>query len=442
MPDQFPTSTAFAQHLYGEHDALDAKIVSAKIRRNVVSVSRSAHECPLCFDELLPLSPDIRCVSDNAVPDRASRVSFLEQNIGETSGNTPTEAYRLTPSQASTTVSTTDTPASNEVQVKEDKRMAQHIAQHLKGLSFISLQSWEDDHFSADSISMRSSEVEQNSEQNGNITVERDTSRSFSTTREKKPVPQTSNAIASALEMSHRSGSSEGSVHSGDIYTLGDKIRMGMIRSGGGNSEFLPSDQIAELITVGSVSQELMRFEVHSDLDAVAHAVVDIVSTPRGTSSRQKLFAILCLLEMAPEIEDFIKEMIFDEDLPFSFSTVIPSDVYRNLPSGGEERPVQLFRAKDKWRLPQLDYFNSSQGKFLAPYFEFSIGDNRKVLHYSLSKELVLPFVQDIFKDGGSRGEIPLAIHRMGGYSAVRKVKIHPAHHNAHSDSVRPFHVP
>lgn len=215
-----------------------------------------------------------------------------------------------------------------------------------------------------------------------------------------------------------------------------------MIKADSANAEFLPSDQVEELITVESVSKELMRFKLHNDRDTVAHAVVDIVSTPRGSSSRQRLFAILCLQEKASEIEDFIKETIFDEDLPFSFSKGVPSDVYRSSPSGGEKRPVELFRVKDRWRVHELEYFNSSQGKFLAPYFEFSIGDNQKVLHYPLNNELVLPFVQDIFEDGGSRGEIPLAMHRVGGYSVVRKVKIHPAHHNAHSDSVRPSHVP
>jgi hypothetical protein len=223
--------------------------------------------------------------------------------------------------------------------------------------------------------------------------------------------------------------------------TLADRIRMQMAETDGGTDEFLPSDQVEELITLESVSQELTRLDYPQNETLVrAHEVIDIKSTPRGVSSRQRIFAILCLQEKAVEIKSFVDEDVFDDDLPFIFNRKLSGEVHRR-PFGGAERALRLFRVKANWQVYELEYFRTSQGKLLAPYFEFSIGDNQKVLHYPLKNELVLPFIQDIFDDGGAKAEIGLAMHREGGYSVVRKVKIHPAHHNARPNAVCSTHI-
>ena len=209
--------------------------------------------------------------------------------------------------------------------------------------------------------------------------------------------------------------------------TLAERIRCSMVETDGGSDEFLPADQVEELITIDSVSEELKCLGwAQAESQRRAHDVTDIVSTARGTSSRQRIFGILCLQDKAAEIKNFVYEDVFDHDLPFIFSKSSPGEVHTS-PVGGVDKAIRLFQVN--WKVHELEYFRTRQGKLLAPYFEFSIGD--KVLHYPLGDELVLPFVQDIFDDGGAKAEIELAMHREGGYSIVRKVKIHPAHHNA-----------
>lgn len=234
---------------------------------------------------------------------------------------------------------------------------------------------------------------------------------------------------------------SEGSATSDAPETIADKIRRRMVESDGENDEFLPSDQVEELITIESVSEELKRLGCADGESHIrAHDVTAIVPTMRGISSRQRIFAILCLQDKASEIKSFVDEEAFDDDLPFIFSKSISGEVHTS-PVGGVDKAVQLFRDRVRWKVHELEYFRTSQGKLLAPYFEFSIGDNQKVLHYPLRNELVLPFVQDIFDNGGTKAEIGLAMHREGGYSIVRKVKIHPAHHNARPSNVSSTHI-
>lgn len=231
---------------------------------------------------------------------------------------------------------------------------------------------------------------------------------------------------------------SEGSTSSYGPETLADRIRRRMVETDGETDEFLPSDQVEELITIDSVSEELKRLGwTQEESQQRAHDVTDIVSTVREMSSRQRIFAILCLQDKAAEIKSFVDEGVFDNDLPFIFSKSSSGEVHTS-PVGGVDKAIRLFRVRVNWKVHELEYFRTSQGKLLAPYFEFSIGDNQKVLHYPLRNELVLPFVQDIFDDGGAKAEIGLAMHREGGYSIVRKVKIHPAHHNARPNEVCP----
>lgn len=234
---------------------------------------------------------------------------------------------------------------------------------------------------------------------------------------------------------------SEGSTTSYGPETLADRVRRRMVETDGGIDEFLPSDQVEELITIDSVSEELKRLDcTQEESQLIAHHVTDIVSTARGMRSRQRIFAILCLQDKAAEIKSFVDEDLYDDNLPFIFSKSSSAEVYTS-PIGGVDKAIGLFHVRANWKVHELEYFRASQGKLLAPYFEFSIGDNQKVLHYPLRNELVLPFVQDIFDDGGAKAEIGLAMHREGGYSIVRKVKIHPAHHNARPSDVCPTHT-
>lgn len=211
---------------------------------------------------------------------------------------------------------------------------------------------------------------------------------------------------------------------------LSTRIRAELVPPKGKN-RFLPSDQLEILITRESIAKKLGPSSSSGDLSVTVREIWDIVDIPlRGKTSRQRIFAILCLFGKASEIHSFIKEGIFDHDLPFVFGEGTEGEVCRQLPTG-ELLEIQLFH-EPIWESHHLESFDRYQGMLLAPCFEFCMDDNQKVVHYILKDASVLPFVQDVMVEGGAIA----SLIREGGYSLVRKVKIHPAHHNAHLQNV------
>jgi hypothetical protein len=103
--------------------------------------------------------------------------------------------------------------------------------------------------------------------------------------------------------------------------TLHDLIRGAMLdASGQDNFRFLPVSKLDTIVTIPSIYAELRRSGVMSDLTWLSHQVWCRVDLSNGkTTTRHKLFAILCLMEKAEEIVSFITEGILDLHLPFEF---------------------------------------------------------------------------------------------------------------------------
>jgi hypothetical protein len=176
---------------------------------------------------------------------------------------------------------------------------------------------------------------------------------------------------------------------------------------------FIPIDKIEALMTEENVRQELSKHKrkLSEDMEkAILHAVcthssmnTKDTSIQVANNSRQKIFAILVLLDKAEEIARFMRAHIADSDLPFA--KVGSSQLACR---GG-----QLFSGFDDWTPEITDSLLDHQTEVTVPYFSIS----PKASHYSFENSIVLPFE--------SKG----AISR-GSYSEVYKVKIHPAHHS------------
>lgn len=174
---------------------------------------------------------------------------------------------------------------------------------------------------------------------------------------------------------------------------------------------FLPIDELERCMTADNIRRELNRAGGCYQIEDTTKALCQ-----RGKESIQRIFAILCMLDMSTYIGVFLREGIFDTDLPFLFEDDV---VFRTVPEGSTKRaePIAIF--KDAvWTARLREFFDEYQRQLTAPIFKFSWLAHEKVLHFPLNSQLVLPFVHiaDTEFEGGT--------------SVVRKVKIHPAHYN------------
>jgi hypothetical protein len=213
---------------------------------------------------------------------------------------------------------------------------------------------------------------------------------------------------------------------------LGESIRAAFQRSAVREGKFfLPIDALERIVSKKRIRQELARLNperLPEQLDNLTAQIWEVNPTSRSKASskkttRRKLFAILALIEKLDQIVEFIKEGLYDIDLPFVLSTGSRKGL-RQLDRKGEDgelHPISLFA---DWKTIELEYFNNSQWELLAPYFHLSTKKDPKILHYNLENETIMPFTEDH------------EVKHTGGYGDVWKVKIHPAHHNHCDNSV------
>lgn len=198
-----------------------------------------------------------------------------------------------------------------------------------------------------------------------------------------------------------------------------------MSAAGQDDSRFLPVSELEEIITIPHICGELKRLGLTSNAEWLAHQVWTRVGSSNGkTTTRRKLFAILCLMDQAGEIQKFIDQEIFDCHLPFEFDL-----------SQGRTRTGTLISLFTDWKSCERDNFRSYQGQFLAPYLKLGNDTVTKFRKYDLHRCVVLPFTENEIK------ESCYIYQAFGGYSVVSRVMIHPAHHDFVTTTVRPSHI-
>lgn len=186
------------------------------------------------------------------------------------------------------------------------------------------------------------------------------------------------------------------------------------------HERFLPFDRLAEIMTVENIVKELQRTErllgesvTTQEHEATARQILEWQDSCEPLTNRRCLFAILCLMNMAIRIVDFIREGLFDGDMPFVSDD---SGTYRR--NDTSTAPISFFK---RWKRTQRDMFEHYQGSFLVPFFNLSKGISSKIAQIELSSSAILPFLED---------EAASQVIQVGGYSTVRKVRIHEAHHD------------
>lgn len=193
---------------------------------------------------------------------------------------------------------------------------------------------------------------------------------------------------------------------------------------------FLSLDQI-EALTPPLVKEELKRcIPTLSEFDLGRYTTL-ITGIPTGDVSARKgqtkpplskTFSILVLLNMLDSIPAFISEGFTDSFLPIDHVHFRGEAAYRLYPPS---LTAVLKRCFDGWIMPNIEAFISVQWAVLSPFFASTVGD---VALYDFDARTIMPFIYD---DLTTSSSVEIGVH-----GNVRKVKIHPSHHNLEKNQV------
>jgi serine/threonine protein kinase len=214
-----------------------------------------------------------------------------------------------------------------------------------------------------------------------------------------------------------------------------------------------PSDGAPALPAVESFEESLFACQIktedgkffipegtidHLDEDKIRSVIEESLSTlPKDTASEyatrvcqpeqsfRKIFAVLVLSDMIENIVCFVNLGIDDSYLPMPDPRPFDSNDFPSISTTRmpHKKWNQVFNNR---RSRRLNFFRA-QWTVLSPVFQ-SID---LVKHFSFSNDYILPFLSiqsGTSSDLKSKENIVKDQTRYGGYSEVRRIKIHPAH--------------
>jgi hypothetical protein len=186
---------------------------------------------------------------------------------------------------------------------------------------------------------------------------------------------------------------------------------------------YLPIDKLHDILDLNSISslmKERFPDAAHHELCCkVAEITGGGEGSPRGRC-RRRILAILLYSNLLDRLEAFVRDNIWDEDLPLRRCSQNGTDCITWTNRGGgtpTSNNTTLFRG---WGKNDLTLFYSYQPLFQVPFF--NLQDDR-ACWYELPVEARLPWAS-------------LEPSRTGGSgAAVYRIQIHPSHHNYSPDS-------
>lgn len=201
------------------------------------------------------------------------------------------------------------------------------------------------------------------------------------------------------------------------------------VSSGRTGRKFLPFNQMDKIFTYEAILDELQTHYpdlTEGDLQCLAHKIYDEITLPDSSlTTRRKIFATLVRINKAAWITHFIREGLYDSDLPFFFPNYNEQhEPVTRRTRQGQRVPIYCFTVP-RWTPFERELFEQYQWEFQAPFFQVTPtnGQRRRPLHYELGDNSILPFTEDF--EGEGIGDMISA-----GYSEVWRVRIHPAHHS------------
>ncbi|KAK4033139.1 hypothetical protein C8A01DRAFT_19875, partial [Parachaetomium inaequale] len=130
----------------------------------------------------------------------------------------------------------------------------------------------------------------------------------------------------------------------------------------------------------------------------------------------QKIMAVLLLIERPSRIGSLMQEGICDADLPLVLVPTVNKPFKRWALRRRKDRDTHL-QCFANWRQRTMALFEQRQWAVLAPFFARDLRNPKKVPHYFLPDQVIMPF-----RSWGKVGQ--------GGFGEVYKTEIHPDHHD------------
>ena len=187
-----------------------------------------------------------------------------------------------------------------------------------------------------------------------------------------------------------------------------------------GNTYFIPRSAIHRYVTKEAVRKVLREIFPKWNAASLNHASLRI------STEAPRLFTILLLCgrnqTFCSKIEDFLDNDITDEKLPLA-RIYPPGSIHYTLGTNDHKECERNHEGNceiemlSSWRRNHIEDLCRDQWLVLAPVF--TSYDNY-VQHYDLDESTIFPYIKDQKND---RGAI-----KIGGYSRVWGVKMHPAH--------------
>ncbi|KAI0892475.1 kinase-like domain-containing protein [Annulohypoxylon nitens] len=204
--------------------------------------------------------------------------------------------------------------------------------------------------------------------------------------------------------------------------TLENQLREAILKYPRNDGQkFIPIGDFDKIVTRESVQREVeLWLPEDRDIEIWVRAIWDTFSyndnttaSPIALTSRRRIFAILVLLNAQRKIASFIREELFDKDLPFIQNK---KDEWVSYIQTGQERscPVSSLSQLDK---RDADSFDNYQWFMLSPIFDMAGG---RVIHYELHCRITLPVLEH------ELGHNPTLI---GGQGEVSRIKMHGSHY-------------
>ncbi len=205
---------------------------------------------------------------------------------------------------------------------------------------------------------------------------------------------------------------------------LADKLRDDLIEWPlEGNHYFLPIDLLENLVTEKTVKEELLHLKIaieEQKLDSYVRSIC---------TKAKKLFTLLLLQQQEMSIFAFMDEGITDSDLPLTRCYLQKSGVLpptftlctnKHSSTGIIDHSKCGIKAISSWKWNVVRDVCAHQWQVQAPVFEKSSARGAPIPHFDLDDNTVLPFIED------HEGKVVQT--KVGGYSHVWGVRIHPAH--------------
>ncbi|KAK1981479.1 kinase-like domain-containing protein [Colletotrichum cereale] len=192
--------------------------------------------------------------------------------------------------------------------------------------------------------------------------------------------------------------------------SIRDKIEGKLCWSKMDQKEYLPRSAFEEIFTTATVQSLIRAIYPHAADEELARKIDQIIGDTKR--SRRMIIATLVFMKQTGHIEDFIREGIYDRDMPLrherksmrEFKTRAgPSDQ-------SEDINTTLFQG---WERVHVDLFYIYQKMIVVPIFNM---DDGKLRSYVLDRDVRLPWAKFEHKTSG-------------GHGIVHKLQIHPSHY-------------